>query len=76
MKEGDNNTKFFHKMATAKRSVNVIHNLLIGDVRVANEEDIKRYIENFFRHLYLDDRLVRLKVNGLNLLLLGEGQAK
>lgn len=30
LKEGDNNTKFFHKMANARRSINGIHSLLIG----------------------------------------------
>lgn len=73
LKEGDNNTKFFHKMANARRLVNGIHHMVIGGMRVTNEEVMNHHVEEFFTHLYSDDRPVRPKVDGLNMPLLVEG---
>lgn len=76
LKECDNNTRFFHKMASARRATNGIHSLLIGDVLVQNEEDIKNHVKDFFRNQYSNDRPSKPKVDGLSLLELGEGQAE
>lgn len=48
LKEGDNNTKFFRKIANARSSINGIHNLLIKDERVEDATTIKCHVEEFF----------------------------
>lgn len=50
LKEGDGNTKFFHKMVNTRRNVNGIHYLWIGGVRESNEEIIKMHAEEYFRN--------------------------
>lgn len=40
LKEGDQNTKFFHRMTTSRRAINHIHCLRVGDDMVENETDI------------------------------------
>lgn len=67
LKEGDNNTKFFHKMANARRSTNGISSLFIGDTQVVNDDELKRHVGEFF---------TRPEVDGLNFPVLGEEQAK
>lgn len=76
LKEEDNNTNFFHKIANVRRSLNSIHSLLIGEVRVDNKEAIKNHIEEFFRNVYSEERLSRLKMDGLSMSSLGGGQGE
>lgn len=51
LKEGDDNTRFFHNIANVQKAVNGIHNLRMGDDRVEDAEGIKRHVEDFFRNL-------------------------
>jgi len=44
LKQGDRNTKFFHKTANAHRRYNNINKLIVEGVAVENAEDIKREI--------------------------------
>lgn len=76
LKEGDGNTKLFHKMANTRRNVNDIHYLWIGGVRESNEEVIKMHAEEYFLNQYSKDRPIRPKVDGLSLPCLQEGQAE
>lgn len=46
LKEGDNNTKFFHKMANACKAINEIKCLQAGEVKVEDEE-ITRHVEDY-----------------------------
>lgn len=74
LKEGDQNTKFFHKMASIRRSINHIHSLRIGDEMEENVEVIKAYTEEYFMKQFREDRPLRPKVDGLSLSRLGEDQ--
>lgn len=74
LKEGDQNTKFFHKMASIKRSINHIHCLKVGDEMVEDVEDIKTQMEDYFINQFGEHRPLRPKVDGLPLPRLGEDQ--
>lgn len=74
LKEGDQNTKFFHKMASIRRSINHIHCLKIGDRTVENVDEIKTRLENFFMNQFTEDKPMRPKVDGLSLPRFGEDQ--
>ena len=52
LKEGDKNTKFFHRMASARRRNNRITSLVDGDVRLSDRENIVNHIKDFFATLY------------------------
>lgn len=60
--KGDNNTKFFYKMTNVRKYFNDIHSLMIGDSRVDNEEELNYHVEDYFKHLYSEDRPVRPKL--------------
>lgn len=75
LKEGDHNTKFFHMMALARRSINGIHNLRMDEERVVSREDLNEHVEEYFHSLFKENWLVRPKLNGLHMPQLGEDQA-
>lgn len=61
-------------MANARKAINGIHNLHIGNVVVEDEEEIKRHMNEFFQNLYTGNRQRRPKVDGLHLPKLKDGQ--
>lgn len=54
MKEGDGNTKFFHRTANAHKRYNNIDKLLVNGETVENPEDIKKEIVTFYQNLYTE----------------------
>lgn len=55
LKEGDRNTKFFHRMASAHKNANFIRDIWIEDRHLEEEEEIKGGIVSFYKLLYSDD---------------------
>ncbi|KAL9678589.1 hypothetical protein QQ045_016436 [Rhodiola kirilowii] len=52
LSEGDNNTKFFHLKANARRRINTISTLVDKDGRsISNQEDIENVAVSYFREL-------------------------
>ncbi|CAL9004761.1 unnamed protein product [Prunus brigantina] len=52
-RDGDNNTKFFHRSASGRRKRNLIHKLEVeGSGEVVSEREIELEIINFFKKLY------------------------
>lgn len=52
LREGDNNTKYFHSIANGRRRANEI-GVVSDDGRVyQSEEDKKNYFSQYFKHLY------------------------
>ncbi|CAM8880508.1 unnamed protein product [Rhodiola kirilowii] len=53
LSEGDNNTKFFHLKANARRRINTISTLVDKDGRsISNQEDIENVAVSYFRELF------------------------
>nr|XP_016450704.1 PREDICTED: uncharacterized protein LOC107775483 [Nicotiana tabacum] len=54
LKEGDRNTKFFHRTANAHKRYNNIDKLQVNRETVENLEDITREIISFYQKLYIE----------------------
>ena len=52
LKEGDSNTRFFHRMANSNRRNNCIENLMIDGAFSSNQDRIANHIEHFYINLY------------------------
>lgn len=65
LKEGDRNTKFFHKVASDRKFHNQIKGLMIDSNWVEDREVIKLEIPNYFAHLYKEDCAFRPYLDGL-----------
>ncbi|BFG35265.1 hypothetical protein CerSpe_215390 [Prunus speciosa] len=66
-REGDGNTKFFHKMASGFQKRNLIEKLEVEELGViANEASIENEIIKFFKGLYSSNGNIGWEVEGLN----------
>ncbi|KAH0688906.1 hypothetical protein KY289_016264 [Solanum tuberosum] len=54
LKQGDNNTKFFHRTANAHKRYNSIDELNVNGEAVKSPEVIKKAIVDFYRELYTE----------------------
>lgn len=52
LKQGDNNTKFFQRMATAHKRYNAIDKLLVRGEEIKDPEQIKISMIEFYKNLY------------------------
>uniref|UniRef100_A0A2N9IM68 30S ribosomal protein S13, chloroplastic n=1 Tax=Fagus sylvatica TaxID=28930 RepID=A0A2N9IM68_FAGSY len=66
LKEGDKNTKYFHKVANSHRHHNSIRHLSINGVLTTDQEAIKAEISGFYQHLYIEDTTWRPLLDGLS----------
>ena len=51
LKEGDSNTRFFHRMANFNRRNNCIENLVIDGALSSNQDRIANHIEQFYMNI-------------------------
>ena len=65
IKEGDNNTKFFHKMANSRRRFNHLSFLEVDGVIYEEETKIAAQVVNFYKNLYQESEEWRPFVEGL-----------
>ena len=59
LKEGDSNTKFFHRRSNASRRGNFISSLTVRGVRLNKEEELKEGIGSYFKSLFEEPRVRR-----------------
>ena len=52
IKEGDNNTKFFHKMANSRKRFNHLSFLEVDEVIYEEESEMVAQVVNFYKNLY------------------------
>ena len=75
LREGDKNTKYFHKMANAKARRNFLSKIIVNGVNLSSLEDIKEGVCSAYQSLLSVSRDWRPSINGLNFKELGEGLA-
>ena len=57
LKEGDSNTRFFHRMANSNRRNNCIENLMIDGALSSNQDRVAAHIEHFYMNLYSEQQM-------------------
>ena len=65
IKEGDNNTKFFHKMANSRRRYNHISMLKVDGIIYEDDSEMTDQVVKFYKNLYKDTEEWRPFVEGL-----------
>ena len=65
IKEGDNNTKFFHKMANSHRRYNHLSFLEVDEVIYEEEANVAAQVVQFYKTLYQESEEWRPFVEGL-----------
>ena len=58
LREGDTNTKFFHRMANSHRRNNSIENLMVDGILSSDQGMIADCITQFFMNLYSEQQVV------------------
>ena len=54
MKEGDNNTHFFHRVANSHRRTNHIQGIEVDGVLYEDEKEVRSRVVNFYQRLYTE----------------------
>uniref|UniRef100_A0A2N9J257 Reverse transcriptase domain-containing protein n=1 Tax=Fagus sylvatica TaxID=28930 RepID=A0A2N9J257_FAGSY len=75
LKEGDKNTKFFHRLANSNRRYNTISSLSINGVMSTDSDAISEYITNFYNHLFEEEENDRPLLDGLDFSMIPEEDA-
>jgi hypothetical protein len=65
LREGDKNTKFFHRVANSNRRNNTIGKLCVDGELTEDHEAIKVHIVNFYQSLYKESGVPRPLLDGL-----------
>ena len=65
IKEGDNNTKFFHKVVNSRRRYNHINMLEVNGVIYEDESQMANRAVQFYKNLYKETEEWRPFVEGL-----------
>jgi hypothetical protein len=75
LKEGDNNTKYFHKVANSHRCRNSIRHLSINGDLSTDQDAIKTHISCFYKQLYIEDTSKRPLLDSLPFALIPSEEA-
>ena len=65
MKEGDKNSKFFHKMTNARRRKNFLSSITVDGRKLTKETEIKKGVVNVFQNILLEKGDWRPSILGL-----------
>jgi hypothetical protein len=65
LKEGDSNTRFFHKMANSHRKYNRVETLRIDGVLSNDPNEVKEHVVQFYRNLYSEQSNWRPRMDNL-----------
>ena len=66
MKEGDNNTRFFHRLASFHRRANQINNIEVDGVVYEDEMEVRSQVVHFYQVLYQEIEMRRPSMDGLD----------
>ena len=75
LKEGDKNTKFFHRLANSHRRYNSISSLLINGEMSTDPNSIADNITHFYTNLYSEEAAWRPKLDGIEFLMIPREEA-
>ena len=65
VKEGDKNTRFFHRIANSRRRSNHIRGIEVDGVLYEDEEEVRSKVVNFYQRLYIESVTWRPSMDGL-----------
>ena len=65
MKEGDNNTHFFHQVANSHRRTKHIQGIDVDGVLYEDEEEVRSIVVQFYLSLYTESNTWRPSMDGL-----------
>ncbi|RVX02750.1 LINE-1 retrotransposable element ORF2 protein [Vitis vinifera] len=76
LREGDNNTGYFHRMVDAHRRFNHVDRIKIGGVWLTEEKDVREGVANAFQHLLTENSDWKADIEGLQLEQLNQQEAE
>ena len=76
LKEEDNNTKFFHRMANAHNRRNWLSKLKVNGCWYTEENDLKNSMVGAFQKLYSEEGVWRPCIDGLSYMRLARSEAE
>ncbi|XP_050263997.1 uncharacterized protein LOC126708238 [Quercus robur] len=65
VKEGDNNTRFFHRVANSYRRTNYLRGIEVDGVLYEDEEEVRSKVVHFYQSLYTESDTWRPSMDGL-----------
>ena len=65
IKEGDNNTQFFHRIANSHRRTNQIREVEVDGFRYEDELEVTDHVVDFYKKLYQELEAWRPTIDGL-----------
>ena len=74
MKEGDNNTRFFYRLANSHRNANQIKRIEVDGVLYEDESDVRSQLVLFYQGLYEETEVGHPTVDGLDFACIGEDE--
>ena len=74
MKEGDNNTRFFHRLANSHRRANHIRSIEVDGVFYKDGSSVQAQVVQFYQNLYTETNMWRPTVDGLDFACIGEDE--
>ena len=74
MKEGDNNTRFFHRVANSYRRTNYLRGIEVDGVLYKDEEEVRSKVVHFYQSLYIESNTWRPSMDGLEFTSIGEDE--
>ena len=72
LKEGDNNSKFFHRMANSHGRNNYLGDLEVDGVVYEDKAEVVAQVVGFYQKLYMETETWRLVVDDFNFDTIGE----
>ena len=74
IKEGDNNTRFFHRLVNSHRRTNQIRGVEVEGILYKDESEITNQVVDFYKKLYQEPESWRPTVDGLDFACLDEAK--
>ena len=65
IKECENNTQFFHRIANSHRRTSQIRGVEVDDVLFKEESDVTDHVVDFYKRLYWESETWRPTIDGL-----------